>query len=172
MTTASSKQGKTTKPRGYPKTGGRKKGSLGKRTLEAAAKLDEMGCDPLEMSAMIAMGEHLQTDHPMLPRIIRYIDRLREAHKNKTVKQRHIDLIESNIRKALTDTYVPLELRSKHVVDLMQYLYPKRAAIKHTGAMITYNNTDAVPDDVLMGIITGEVSEESLLKLLEGDNKE
>ena len=39
------------------KTGGRAIGSPNKRTLEAMQKLDELGCDPIEGMARIAMDE-------------------------------------------------------------------------------------------------------------------
>jgi hypothetical protein len=37
------------------KTGGRKKGTPNKRTMELAERLEAMGCDPLEGMARIAM---------------------------------------------------------------------------------------------------------------------
>ena len=39
------------------KTGGRTIGAPNKRTLEAMQKLDELGCDPIEGMARIAMDE-------------------------------------------------------------------------------------------------------------------
>ena len=39
------------------KTGGRTIGAPNKRTLEAMQKLDELGCDPIEGMALIAMDE-------------------------------------------------------------------------------------------------------------------
>ena len=39
------------------KTGGRTIGAPNKRTLEAMQKLDELGCDPIEGMASIAMDE-------------------------------------------------------------------------------------------------------------------
>lgn len=42
---------------GTPKTGGRQKGTPNKATKEVIAKLEEMGCDPIEGMARIAMGD-------------------------------------------------------------------------------------------------------------------
>ncbi len=41
------------------KSGGRRKGSLNRRTVEASVKLDALGCDPLEGAARIAMDESI-----------------------------------------------------------------------------------------------------------------
>jgi hypothetical protein len=48
-------EGKGGRPPGYPKTGGRQKGSPNKATLDVAEKLDALGCDPIEGLAKIAM---------------------------------------------------------------------------------------------------------------------
>jgi len=41
---------------GAAKTGGRKTGTPNKRTVEIAARLEELGCDPIEGMARIAMN--------------------------------------------------------------------------------------------------------------------
>jgi hypothetical protein len=41
---------------GAAKTGGRKIGTPNKRTVEIAARLEELGCDPIEGMARIAMN--------------------------------------------------------------------------------------------------------------------
>lgn len=42
------------KPKGSPKTGGRRAGTPNKRTAEINAKLEELGVDPIEGMAIIA----------------------------------------------------------------------------------------------------------------------
>ena len=42
------------KPKGSPKTGGRKKGTKNKKSQAVQDKLDEMNCDPIEGMAKIA----------------------------------------------------------------------------------------------------------------------
>lgn len=49
--------GKGGRPRGLPKTGGRKRGTPNKRTLEIADKLAALGCDPIEILASVCMDE-------------------------------------------------------------------------------------------------------------------
>ena len=41
--------------KGLPKTGGRARGTPNRKTHEIAAKLDKLGCDPIEGLARIAM---------------------------------------------------------------------------------------------------------------------
>jgi len=48
--------GKGGRPAGLPKTGGRKKGTPNKATLNIAEKLEALGWDPLEGLAQIAMN--------------------------------------------------------------------------------------------------------------------
>ena len=45
------------RPKGYPKTGGRRKGSRNRRTVEVAERLAELDCDPFEGMVRIAMDE-------------------------------------------------------------------------------------------------------------------
>ena len=42
---------------GSPKTGGRQAGTPNKRTLDVIAKLEALGCDPIEGMARIAMDQ-------------------------------------------------------------------------------------------------------------------
>ncbi len=41
---------------GAPKTGGRRAGTPNKRPMEIATRLEELGCDPVEGMARIAMN--------------------------------------------------------------------------------------------------------------------
>ena len=57
------------------KTGGRTIGAPNKRTLEAMQKLDELGCDPIEGMARIAMDEtnSIELRSKMLAELAPYI---------------------------------------------------------------------------------------------------
>ena len=46
------------------KFGGRKKGTPNKKTLGLVARLNELGCDPLELSAKIALTQALGVGPP------------------------------------------------------------------------------------------------------------
>ena len=52
-----SKEQEMPRPKGLPKTGGRRLGTPNKRTDELAEKLLELGCDPIEGLAKIAGDE-------------------------------------------------------------------------------------------------------------------
>lgn len=44
------------RPKGLPKTGGRRSGTPNKRQHELVVKLEQLGCDPIEGLARIAMA--------------------------------------------------------------------------------------------------------------------
>lgn len=46
--------GRRGRPKGLPRTGGRQKGTPNKATVEVAAKLAALGCDPIEGMAQVA----------------------------------------------------------------------------------------------------------------------
>jgi hypothetical protein len=45
------------RPKGLPKTGGRRLGTPNKRTLELVERLAELGCDPIDGLAKIALAD-------------------------------------------------------------------------------------------------------------------
>lgn len=124
-------------PRGAPpgtRYGGRQKGTPNKITQDVAKTLDELGCNPLELSAKIALGEELDGPHPSLKTFIAFMDRLDKwLEAEDIMKAKHIaEGLRSTIEQELTQGYVPIELRSKHIVDLTQYILPKRKAVDVT----------------------------------------
>jgi hypothetical protein len=54
--------GKGGRPSGLPKTGGRKKGTPNKATVELAERLHELGCDPLSVIATVCMNNRLSAE--------------------------------------------------------------------------------------------------------------
>lgn len=76
---------------GKRKGAGRPKGTPSKKTIEAQERLEELGCDPLEVLALIASGESLGSEVP------------------------------------------DIAMRKDAAKDLMQYVYPKRKAVEHSG---------------------------------------
>jgi len=113
------------------KSGGRTKGTPNKLTLNAAAALQELGCDPLKLSAKIALGEELDGPHPSLKAFYAFADKLVGLEeKGGAVTPELIEELRELIDENLTHGYVSMELRSKHIADLMRYLYPTRQAIR------------------------------------------
>ena len=115
--------------------GGRKKGTPNKITLEVKETLDALGCNPMELSARIALGEELDGPHPALTLLHKFADKLAKLEdKGGAVTPELIEELRALVDDNLTSGYVPLELRSKHIADLMQYAHPKRKPVDHAGS--------------------------------------
>lgn len=115
------------------KSGGRKKGTPNKITLDVASALDALGCNPLELSAKIAMGEELDGPHPSLAAFYAFADKLAGLEdKGGAVTPELIEELRGLITDNLTAGYVPIELRSKHINELKKYVYPQRTRTDFT----------------------------------------
>ena len=118
------------------KFGGRKKGTPNKKTLGLVARLNELGCDPLELSAKIALGEELDGPPPALSAFYAFRDDLSKLQdKGGAVTPEDIDRLTALIDDNLTRGYVPIELRSKHIADLMRYVHAPRKALEVTASI-------------------------------------
>lgn len=120
-----------------PKTGGRQPGTPNRTTAVLAERLEALGCDPLELSAKIALGQELDGPHPklkdfraLLATLFKALEDADIPNKARTALVGIADLVEDH----LTRGYVPTELRSKHIADLMRYVWAPRKAIEVTGA--------------------------------------
>ena len=113
--------------------GGRKKGTPNKITLEVKETLDALGCNPMELSARIALGEELDGPHPALTLFHTFADKLAKLEdRGGAVTPELVEELRALTDDNLSSGYVPLELRSKHINELKKYLYPQRKAIDHT----------------------------------------
>lgn len=88
-------------------SGGRPKGSLGSKTLEAITILRQRKCDPLDILSQIALGNKIKCGVTI---------------ENKTFD---VELIPT------------LDQRKDAAKELCQYVYPKRKAIEHSGEVDT-----------------------------------
>jgi len=112
------------------KTGGRVAGTPNKITQDVMATLDALGCNPLELSAKIALGEELDGPHPALSAFYAFADDLAKLEdKGGAVTPELIEELRGLIDDNLTAGYVPIELRSKHINELKKYVYPQRKAV-------------------------------------------
>lgn len=93
------------------KSGGRPKGSLSRKTLEAISILSEKGCDPLDILSDIAMGKKIKCG---------------------------INLGDGNIEAEVIPT---LDQRRDAAKELCQYVYPKRKAVEHSGSIGSHEDT-------------------------------
>ena len=98
--------------------GGREKGTPNKKTQQLEEYLDAIGCDPLEVMAKIAMGE------PLLCRASVNDAKLHGVNMPKS--DGDDDFIEIEMRPTF-------DQRMTAAKELMQYRYPKRRAIEHSG---------------------------------------
>jgi hypothetical protein len=155
-------------PKGAPpgiRYGGRQKGTPNRITQDVAQSLDEFGCNPLELSAKIAMGQELEGPHPSLKQFRKLARELQTLATTNTVP-RFAGLVlalSELIEEELTKGHVPIELRSKHIVDLTQYILPKRKAIEHSGPdgqpMEHTLDTAQLSEETLRAILAAKLSE-------------
>lgn len=111
---------------------GRPRGSRDKKTIRIMELCEKYNFDPVEASIQIAAGKALHEKHPFLKTLRYYLDFI-EADL-RSVKQRPdgIDRCKelwNQGRAELTGCYTPIEIRSKHITDLLQYIHPKKKAI-------------------------------------------
>lgn len=99
--------------------GGRQKGTPNKKTADIEAKLEAIGCDPIELLARIANGEPLQARIPGSPE--------------------HSEPVEQ---------WPTLEQRIAAGKELAQYVAPKRKAVEHSGHIATHEDSlEALAED-------------------------
>lgn len=91
-----------------PKKTGRPRGSVGKRTLDAQKRLEELGCDPLKALAQIVNN--------LTPEGLPY-------YSKKITRTGDV----------LEVAGYDAEVRARAAAELASYLYPKRKAIEHSG---------------------------------------
>lgn len=141
--------------------------SNGAKRRKAAAKLEALNVDPLELSANFAMGIGLDEPHPAAGPLNIIIAALeRKVKRGTKVTALDVKKLKGVVSEFLQDGYIKPEIRSKHIMDLMQYVHPKLRSVEHTGT-VTYNKADEISDDILLGIINGTVDPTTLGNLLD-----
>lgn len=100
------------------KTGGRRKGVPNKITQDLAKQLDELGFNPASELVQIFLDAKEE-----YARSAEIYDAIQDAR------------IAADVKTPLKDTAPEyLKIAASACADLMQYVYPKRKAIEHTGA--------------------------------------
>ncbi len=101
-----------------------------KLSKEFKDRIEESGIDPLQFILNIMEGKEFDTPHPFLITLETFLECLIELG----IKNPSFDNIISNLRndafEALGVGYVPIELRARAGLELMQYCYPKRRSIE------------------------------------------
>ena len=101
---------------------------------------EDLDFDPLAMSVAVAKGEMLTQDHPFLGVILKGLNNLKGDLKDKGMDVGLIEQLMTKAAEMLTDSWTPIELRSKHILELMNYIYPKKKAVDMThGGQIDFD---------------------------------
>lgn len=96
---------------------------------DVTTKLKELNCDPLQLSARIALGKDITLPHPMYDKIKRkWIEVL------KKLKEDEIDLLSltefwNMLDKALKASPPTQEVRSKHILNLTKFVAPTLSSV-------------------------------------------
>jgi len=139
-----------------------------KRTKELLQRLEEMGADPLKFAVDVMDGRELTTDHPFLKVLYNHLRPLRRAIKDDKEALRAMEELEDVAVKYLRNGHVPIEIRSRHALELLQYMYPKRKSVDHSGTIGMQLNPDSMSDEMLTRIMTGQATAEEMMAFLEG----
>ncbi len=98
-----------TKPVGLPKTGGREKGTVNKKTADLLEKCEELGCDPFEVLLHFTKGDWESLGYEK-PTVTKYT-------KDGSTWEEDV---------------IPPELRMNAAKEACKYIYPQRKAVEHT----------------------------------------
>lgn len=113
------------KGREKPEGSGRQKGKKNRETLDVEKMLLDMGCNPLEGMARIALGDVVKLGYMTEAE-------LEEEAVIEVVNGKVRVVRPSGMERALN--YVPPMLRAKMYAELSRYFAPQRAAVTHSNA--------------------------------------
>lgn len=101
---------------------------------DAAAQMyEDNDFNPLQFAIDVAKGRALTKDHPFLLILSeRLTDFAKRTQEGTPIDAQEFLLLEEEAVKYLTDSWTSHELRAKFIMDLMQYVLPKRKAVEHT----------------------------------------
>ena len=86
----------------------------------------ELQFDPLIAAVSIAKGEKQGQVHPHLMKLRRTISQMKaEIKEGKPVTADALDLMFERAMAAMSDEPAPIELQSRHQLELLKYIYPQ-----------------------------------------------
>lgn len=104
---------------------------IGKLSLAAIERIAQLGFDPLEQSVKIAQGKLLKEDHPFLSEFKMLVEEMTDTLESfEPIEFEDLERFRKVGIKALSNSLTPADLRSKHTLELIQYIYPKRKSIE------------------------------------------
>lgn len=123
------------RPKGTPRTGGRKPGTPNRRTLLFSQAMEELGCDQRAVLAAIANGElPCGTCHGS--------GKTKFQSGNEDGSERKCQSCWGSGKEKITTGD-----RLKAAAELMKYEYPQRKAIEHTGAVASLDFNALTPEE-------------------------
>lgn len=103
-----------------------------KLSKEFKDRIEESGIDPLQFILNIMEGKEFDVPHPFLNTLYTFVECIREdSTKLDNLLSNLVDV--ANL--SLATGYVPIELRARAGLELMQYCYPKRKSIEITATV-------------------------------------
>lgn len=118
--------------------------------------LKEVGCDPLKLSAQLAMGEPINAPSKDLPKIEAKWKSLLVSIQRGEVRKANLDELWNLIKDALSVTRPSKEIQSKHIISLTEYLHSKKKSIENINKIEHYENIADMSDSMLEKLIRGE----------------
>lgn len=107
---------------------GRPRGIRAKIKQDAVALMERCRFDPMKASIDIAKGKKNGEPHPFLQDLRKHLDEILEEPDQDKVKKR-IDLLWKIAEKKLGNSSVNLEIQSKHILALTEYIYQKPKSV-------------------------------------------
>lgn len=106
-----------------------------KLSKEFKDRIEESGIDPLQFILNIMEGKEFDVPHPFLNTIYTFIDCIKELDVAHPFINNIISNLVEEAEQALSRGYVPIELRARAGLELMQYCYPKRRSVEITATV-------------------------------------
>jgi len=113
----------------FPNNPSHVKRGLPKKTMEFVDRMEELGCRPEEFLARVIIGQEPPKMNPFYDLLELWLTK----NKDKALTSQRISQLLGRARKYLMYEPAPLEIRVNAARDLMQYKYPKRKAVEHSG---------------------------------------
>jgi len=126
------------------------------KTIET---LKELECDPLKLSAHIALGKNITEEHPDFKKIKSNWVQLLTQLKQGEIDPKNLSKFWNSVESALQQSPLSLDLRSKHILNLTKLVAPSLSAIQQENFDYDMGNLDSISDEDLERIARGELDE-------------
>ena len=118
-------------------------------------QLEEMGCDPLTLSAKLAMGNAINKPHPDFGKIESKWEIIQKGIETNQIRMSMLNDFWVLVKHALSTSTPTLELQSKHIVSLTEYIHAKKRSVENINKVEYFEAVKDIPDDILQKIAMG-----------------